>query len=351
MGSVEVKLLIVHPQMKLHGGAELVVSKVVDFTKKCGDEVTLVTADSIPYKIRSSNKKSMWDFKEIIFTLRKEIAKHTFDIINPHNFPATWATPKNQAKVAWMCNEVPDLWHSNGSSILFQTVFGLLKGIDSRIVRRLDPTIITGSDLNRDLIRERYNKEAQVIPYGVDGDFWKANPNNAKKTKSSTTFNIVQVAMITPSKQQIEIVEALKGLKGLKVTFVGYCEPNNPYTAKLKASIIDNGVDATILGHVPREALRAMYKVADLAVFMGSGQGSCLGPLEALAAGCPVYVSSQLPYAEMVRSLKIGHVGNLIEAIENPIDAHKGQEYVLNNMSWERFCETYRNALVEACRC
>jgi glycosyltransferase involved in cell wall biosynthesis len=237
----------------------------------------------------------------------------------------------------WMCNEVPDLWHSHKPSPLLRAVVEAGRFADAAIVRSKNLTAVVADSRMAQVFAGRYGFRPHIVPYGIDGKFFA----QAEHTPANG-FRVIQPAVVSPSKCQIEVLEAAKQA-GAEVIFAGHYEPMHPYTQQLLRSADGH---ATLAGHVSREQLRLLYSTSHVAVFAGKGQGSWLGPFEALAAGTPIIVSPNLTCSDLVREHDIGIVtDDIATALRRMRDdytkyqeqARKGREFVLRELTWDRF--------------
>lgn len=354
------KVLVVHPQMALYGGAEVVIIRLVNYLQDQGHEVSILTLSTeqrpeyeglnfilpeedkrIYYHLRGS-LRALKDIYKMYRELKYLCALYAndFDVINAHNFPAIWAAPKHK-KIVWMSNEVPDLWHGSQNGLL-NKAFDIGRLGDRLITRSKSPTVVVSDALSAKRLHHRYGVNPTIIPYGIDGEFF-ARPVSVDKKD----FTILQPSMVSPSKNQMATLKAADALKriipNLKVVFAGYKE-QTPYLRQLEEYAAEHNLDATFTGQVSKETLRVLYNQAYAAVFPGRGQGSWLGPFEALAAGCPVVVSPNLTCATIVGSL--GTLSdNLSEAIQDiynyypayKVRALRGRKFVLENLTWDKF--------------
>lgn len=351
------KVLIVHHQMALYGGAELVVVRLAHYLQEHGHKVTILAASTslhteyegldiitpsreISWHLWDGTISSLHEICGVLMSLRKLCIKYanSFDVINTHNFPTTWAVPSRK-KIVWMCNEVPDLWHRGSIPSLVNQVLNAGRLADRLIVRSKRPTAAVPDARCAERFEHRYGFSPEVIPYGIDGEFFAQFGGGWHYDK----FSVIHPAMISPSKGQLEVLEAIKGLD-VRVVFAGYYEPQHPYTAKLIQCA--TGLDTHFVGHINKEALRNLYHTAHVAVFPGKGQGSWLGPFEALATGTPVIVSPNLSCSTLISENNLGIVTNdLCEAFrevirnysEYRVQALRGREFVLNNLTWDKF--------------
>ncbi len=292
------------------------------------------------------NGKSLREIFSVYSALGELIREHSrwADVINAHNFPALWACGFGKP-VVWMCNELPDVWHvgelGNASKALYRC--GL---VFDRVQVAWHRTIITVADytmFNRALAR--YHKPPYVIPYGIDGSFFAEG-----ETERDGSFTIIHPAIISPSKCQMETIEAA-GTSD-RIYLVGH--DDSEYASLVKSEALRMRKDVQFTGQVGRGRLRDLYHKSNLAVFPGKGQGSWLGVFEAMAAGCPVIVSPNISCSTTVFNCNLGIVSdNLKEAVEEVkydynralVRAARAQKYVLENMAWEGFGQKYETIL------
>ena len=149
------KILIVHPQMSLYGGAEVVIVRLANYLQNHGHYVSILTLcvkdrveysgltfilpdktkDRIEYRLRGS-LDTLAEVYHMYQALKKLCAMHVdvFDVINVHNFPAIWSVPQDK-KVIWMCNEIPDLYHNHHISKFINPLLNIGRYGDRLITR------------------------------------------------------------------------------------------------------------------------------------------------------------------------------------------------------------------------
>jgi len=367
------KVLIVHPQMTLYGGAELVIVRLANYLQSRGHEVSILTLstkdrkeyEGLNFILPEENKRiyyhlrgslgALKDIYKIYVTLKHLCRQHAddFDVINAHNFPAIWAVPKGK-KIVWMCNEVPDLWHNRKIPRLINPLLNIGRFGDSIFARCKRPKAVVADSRMAQIFRHRYCFEPTIIPYGIDGNY-----SAQSQTFSRDGLYIIQPSMISPSKNQMAVLEAAKELNA-KVLFAGYREETNSYTAELDSFIAQNNVSATFTGHISREELQTLYHRVHVAVFTGRGQGSWLGPFEALSAGVPIVVSSNLSCSDLIRENDLGVVTDECVDLTNALrdiyqnyhryqqQALKGREFVLRSLTWDKFGAKFLEVLRSA---
>lgn len=352
------KILIVHPQMGQYGGAELVVVRMTQHLQSWGHEVDILTLSStdhpdysglnfilpkhqIEYRLRTGIR-FFPNIAQMYLTLRGMYngRVHNYDAINIHNFPAIWTAPNN-GKVVWMCNEIPDLWHNSSASSLTRAGFTVGKIVDRYLVKSRHPKVVVADERCAERIRQRYDLESTIIPYGIDAF--------EQSTKRSDVFTVIHPAMVSPSKNQMEVLQALVGLKShvrARLIVSGYYEPLHPYTLSLHDYIKQHHLDVEFVGLGTRTILQELYAQAHVAVFPGRGQGSWLGPFEQLTLGTPVIVSPNLSCSDLIKTKELGTVTTdfqsaILDVYNNyskyQVQASKARNYVLRELTWDKF--------------
>jgi len=356
------RVLIIHPQMAMYGGAEQVVVHLAKHLEEHGHKVAIATlstaqhpeydglkviappdGEQVAYRLRGG-VRALTDIAKMWAKLRAIVAKQadSYDVLNPHNFPAIWAAPKGRP-VVWMCNEVPDLWHSTGANGLVNKLFSAGKQADRAIVRSKCLTAVVADKRNSHIFFKRYGFAPYIVPYGIEGIFFASEQRNLP----SDVFRVVCPSMVSPSKNQLGILEAVSELEfPIEVVISGYREPEHPYTQLVDEYAVRHGLNVRYVGLTSRANLRRLYASCHAAVFSGRGQGSWLGPFEQLAAGTPVVVSPRLSCSDLIAEQGIGTVTDDVAGALCSIRANyahyqeqalKGQEFVLKELTWSRF--------------
>ena len=360
------KVLMMHSQMSMYGGAELLVVRLARYLQEHNNKVTIATLASkdidaykgleiitpqhqIEYRLRGSLSalKDVYEMWRELSNLCYKLVP-SYDVINVHNFPSIWCVPSNK-KVVWMCNEVPDLFHNRHISSLINPLLNSGRWIDRTVARSKHPIVVVSDESMARIFSHRYLIKPEIIPYGIDGEFFASG-----KKVGHTNFTIIQAAMVSPSKNQLAVLETARVLKStipnLQIIFAGYMEPNNVYTHVLKDYIKEHSLNVTFTGLISREYLRELYYSADVAVFPGVGQGSWLGPFEAMAASVPVIVSPKLTCSSLISREMLGTVNeDFVTAIKKiytqPPSTTKAKQFILQNLTWEKFCSEFEKLL------
>ena len=360
------KILIMHHQMSLFGGAELVVVRLATYLQNHGHKVTILAGSVSPHEEykdleiitpipqtpwRIWNTKTLPDIYKVYHGLGQvssKIAKN-YDVVNVHNFPAIWSAPRH-TKIVWMCNEIADLWHSDGTTRFIDKAFNVARKIDRYVVNSKTYLAAVADSYTAKMFYTRYGRKPEIIPYGIDSDFFSSGDKVLQRSLWKK-FIVIHPAMISPSKNQLGILEAVNKLRfdipNIRVLFVGRCEPNGDYMIKLQNYIRTNDLQTYIrfTNNVDRLMLRRLYNASHVAVFPGKGQGSWLGPFEAIAADVPIIVSPNLSCSGLIAEKNLGTVSNdligSLRKIERECDKeqiNKAREFVKTELTWDKYC-------------
>jgi glycosyltransferase involved in cell wall biosynthesis len=362
------KVLIVHPQMALYGGAEIVIVKLAKYLQEHNHEVTILTLTSahhddydeldiivpsfkeerIQWRPRDGSLKTLHELYQIYKSLRYIVRERVngYDVVNVHNFPAIWAVPNNKP-VVWQANEIPDLWHNQKVSRVINPFLNIGRYGDRVISNSKKPLTVVADKRMRSLFEHRYGYRPEIVHYGVDSEFWNCE-------KQYEGFTVIVPSMIAPSKRQMEILQAIntleKHIPNLRVIFAGY-KARTLYSFQLDKYIYDNSLRdiVSFTGMISREQLRELYRKSSVAVLSGSGQGSWLGGFESLATGTPIIISPKLTCSEIVQSERLGivsdnYVDNVLEIYTHQEHYHKQvkwqKEWVKENLTWDNYCKS-----------
>jgi len=371
------RVLIVHPHLTYLGGAELVVVKLSENLAKFGIDNSILTLSlskeinnkysylnfilptkQYPCKSKSVNLfRSLRTIKEtqILSSLIKRYAKD-FDVVNLHNFPATWAFALSGLKkpCVWYCNEVPNIWHNPHPSLELRMIYRLGSILDKWIIRK----ICVADPINAEKVNKTYKIIHKVMPYGIDVDFFEIVSENErqeiiKKYNLEGKFILIQVGLITPQKNQLASIQAVKDLVNdipdVKLVLVG--RPiGSLYIEEIKRYIQEENLEEYIIftGHLSREEIKILYKISHIGLFPVKEQGGWLSPFEAICCEMPVIVSSTMGASTLIKEYQLGAVtDNLTETIREIINnysfykerAKQAKQWVKRNLSWDNFAK------------
>jgi glycosyltransferase involved in cell wall biosynthesis len=262
------------------------------------------------------------------------------DIVNPYDWPSLRA-----GRLAAERLRVPMIWTRNDDTIweralipgrtsrgaiaatarIPRLAFGLL---DLRDARRAAGIVVL-SEHDRQMARTAYRRPVEVLRIGSAQAFFEP-PNRARARASlglaDDEFLVLAVALLVPHRRFEDLIEALALapdplVRGL---LVGSDHLDPEYGARLAALIRSRGLGSRLAlarSSVSDRRLRELYTAADVYVFPSSRQSYGQAPLEALAAGTPVIVSSGAGVSEIlagrggVQIVAPGRPAELAEAI------------------------------------
>lgn len=384
------KILIVHPSLLFFGGAEAVVVHLAHELKHLGAEVSILTSaisddvktmcQDIPLILpdkmigfRFTNPgffSGLRHLAEQVFVLRRLLNayKSEFDIIHVHNFPATWAVALAGIKrrAVWMCNEPPELWNRERSSLLFRLAYFFGFQVDRLLVRRSIAKICVSDEINGKRARLRYGLEPEITPYGIDGVFFadttQDDPRVFKKFGLPDGFMLVQVGTVTLQKNQRQSISVLSeiGAKIPNALLVLAGPVNEAYRNELNEDIKRLGLKHKVffLGYLSPRDIRALYRKADVALFPVKTQGGWLAPYEALCAGAPVIVSESMGASWLIKQHGLGIATSDYTQAVLEVEAHRNhyremsksaRTWILENLTWENFAQRHLEICESLC--
>ncbi len=368
------KVLIVHTQMKYYGGAELLIVELCNWLTKRGIkndilalskskevENALINTDIIIPKhdidLQPPGFKNIREIISFIRIYRKEIKKiiENYDVINFHDFPTTWTLWPRKKASAWFMNLPPNLWSKPEANFILKMLNKLRIKIDRFIVRNSMDIIAVAESLNQSRAKERYGREARMVHFGIDSDFFsRGNKKRViKKFNLEKRFVVIQSGMLTGVKNQIASIKTIEKLKDKipNILLILTGRDDLEYRKKLDNYVKEKGLEKWILfaGNLPtREELTDLYKASNVGLFPLGEMGGVLAPFEVLCAGTPVVVSEDIETAAIIKKNNLGIVTKeydkaILEVYNNKEKyrqkAKKAFEFIKKNLSWEKFAE------------
>lgn len=362
--------------MTVYGGAETVVAKLsACLTKKgfenavltlslsseianmCKDVKFLTPKKNCVFKSRSTNLLDAVGVISEIKILNRLVRMYasSFDVINIHNFPATWSLVFNNYKpVVWMCNEPPDLWNNPHPSVPLKVLRNAGVVCDRFIVNKYMDSICVADEINAERAFKRYKRQSEIIHYGIDYELFCHGEGSRALEKYGlyNEFLLLQTGMITPQKNQLESIKAVEKLidhiPNIKLILAGM--GGSDYEKIVREYICKKGLKEYIVftGHISKLDVCNLYHACNAALFPVKSQGGWLAPFEALCAAKPVIVSSSMGAASVIKRENIGIVtDNFADSIKNIYDnpsanqliADRGKQWVAKNLTWEIFTD------------
>ncbi|MFA6280900.1 MAG: glycosyltransferase family 4 protein [Candidatus Omnitrophota bacterium] len=381
------KVLIVNRFMGLYGGAEQVVKELslnltrlgventvltLNLSKEVADKckgINIVTPETkFKYEFRSrSFLSSLGIFKEIYY-LRKLIKRYCkdFDVINLHNFPASWVGLGIDKPTVWLCNEIPDFYNNKKLSLPLKLVRWFGVKLDKTIINSSVDVICAADRFNAETVKQRYGKTAILTPYGIDkppADFGKASKKEvlSKYGLSDDSFVLLQVGVISPAKNQEDTIQAFSKITdkipSAKLILAG--NDSGAYAASLKKEVSELSLPGKVIftGMLNKEDVYDLYSACNLCVFPVKLQGGYLSVFEALSCAVPVVVYPQMGAATLVQDNNLGTVtqdlASALINIHNSYQKYKEQAskasvWVKENLTWDKFSRQYIDIFQQA---
>jgi len=343
------KVLVVHSNSSIYGGAELVIVRLIQYMNKMDIGNSYLTT-----RLSATMKEALGDTDiitcgnrigtrlEEVISLWRGVHSHLgeYDVVSAHNFPSHISIFPSRKPVVWMCNEPPELFSSLARKPI--EAFGRY------VARKRITSTVVSDEANARIFREIYNYDPEIINYGIDYDFFS---EYKKQTNNKTSFIVLHVGTLTPLKNQMASIKTIEALLGripdIKLVLAGWGKPD--YIALLERYIVDKGLKerVVITGDLDRQKIRELYYTCNVLLQPIGPQGGWLAPFEALCATTPVVTSKEFTASPIIEREEIGIVtGNFAEAIldvyKNPrkhaVIAAKGKIWVRENLGWDNYC-------------
>ena len=397
-------IAIVYPSLRAVGGAENVIvwlaeslskkHKVVLFTKEFS-ESTWGNIKERPYGVHlldfTKHRSTLRTNREAGAALATALSTYHFDVVNPHNYPASlWVYYAKQQtadfpKTALFLHnltrtfyegvidvhlrKLPGLrnaWNRYRPKKLFrslrQALFGYRK-LDQAAVRACD-TVLANSSYTAEVASRIYGIAVETCTLGVSVGRLCQQQEAPAALAQDGPMTILTVARIELQKNLDTLLSALKILKdqnlipsGLLYKIAG----NGPYLAYYRKKIRRMGLTGFVqlLGHVPPAEIGKLYGEASFLVHVPLDEPFGLVPLEAALFKRPSIVSDHAgPAITVLNGITGVHVDALdpkkiadaiAELLSQPEKVttmgNAAFSWVRENMTWDIFSDKYENTL------
>jgi glycosyltransferase involved in cell wall biosynthesis len=373
------RILIIQPWIRL-GGAELVSVHFADAAQRAGNDVAIACcfvdragmppqAYGVAYRLPPMGLANALAKSRVLFLLFGPwillwlVWRHSrgVDVLNPHEFPGTWI-----AVLVGAIRRIPVVWSSYGPTRRFSwREVGNIRladwlgwrvassSIDRMFVRRLH-AIHVPSILSQDQIRERYQRQAEVIPLGVDFKFYSAGSSAhvAQKYDLADRLALLCVGKLHPQENHALCLQAMPHVLAFSPEALLLVAGDGPMLGRLKEITHELGIEEHVkfVGHVASWEIRDLYRACSLHLFPAVDESWGMTPFEALCAGCPSIVSRETGAAELMAEHSIGTVcaptpldfansiRDFFDAPQSFTDnAKRGSDYVAGRLTWDRY--------------
>jgi len=379
------RILIVNPFLPYYGGASAAVAHLSAYLTSKGIDNAILTSlvtkkfiqeteslglniitKSLPLHDDSVFRASFLERIKFVMSnlleLRAYVDMHKrhYDIINPHNWPANWASILHRKPVIWMMNEPLNLYSIESLEharlwLKIITNCGIMA--DRFLMRNYVDQICVNSYLTYRQAKRKYGVNPEVVFFGVDYDFYsESSPEDLEKIMGKydlyKKFVVLTSGGLVPQKNQLASIKAIEAVRNIipnvKLILAGGGEERyiNMLRAYVKSKKLDSHVVFT--GHLSKYGISNMYHVAHVGLYPTKEQGGLLAPFETLAAGTPVIISTVNGASELIMKYKLGivtenYVNAVIEVYNNyelyKNMAQRAREVVKNDFSWDKYSE------------
>jgi glycosyltransferase involved in cell wall biosynthesis len=233
-------------------------------------------------------------------------------VLNPHEWPALRA-----GSLAARAVEVPLVWTRNDPTIFERAIVPqvtavkrvgplgrlariCLAGPDYLYARRAGAIVVL-DEQSASVVRQSYRRSARVVRIGPADVFFEPRDTTAARERlgvSLDAFLAVAVGVLYPHRRFEDLIRAVAALPsntGITAYIVGPAHLAPAYAHELRELIDETGTkDRVVLvtESISEDRLLDTYAAADVLVHPQDGQTYGLAPLEALATGKPVVLSS-----------------------------------------------------------
>ncbi len=300
--------------------------------------------------------------------------KHSkgIDVINPHNFPASWVAAivgaLRRIPVVWTCNEPPErLARQNALTVGLGDFVGwwLASSWIDRLMVRGVAKVYVPSEKTRRQVRTKYGIDSSIIHLGMDPFFSEriGKDGLAKRLDLDGKFVLLTVGKLHPQKNQFLCIEALRKILTQIPNAVLVLAGDGPMAKEWASEAVRNGIAAHVrfLGRRNPQEVRQLYALCDVNLFPPTNQSWGLTPFEALSAGKISIVSNDCGAAEVIAEQGIGFVCDptpeafaqkILEVHKHPARcramARKGRTFVARNLTWTQYAEKVLGLMEDA---
>lgn len=232
------------------------------------------------------------------------------DVVNAHDWPSlragALASRRLGIPLIWTRNDASP-WEQgtdpgrvahplSGAARLGATALGLFDFRDGRHASE----IVVLSEFDAGMVRTAYRRPARVLRIGCAEQFFDAVDRAEARTRFGVDdgdFLVLAVALLVPHRRFEDLIDAIAQLNdpSVRCRIVGSDHHDPSYADMLEARIRSHRLSEQVQLHrraVSEVELRQLYSAADVYVFPPVRQSYGQAPLEAIASGTPVIVSS-----------------------------------------------------------
>lgn len=200
-------------------------------------------------------------------------------------------------------------------------------------------------------IKNKFNREATVLPNGIEAPIITKKEENLKKYCLKKKKFILAVGRFVPEKGFHDLIDAFNrgDFRDIKLVIAGDSDHEDTYShdLKIKASKCDNIV---LTGFITEKPLHELYSHAGLFVLPSYYEGLPIALLEAMSYGLPC-IASDIPANRNVqigegRFFKAGDIGSILDKINEYMnrrwdedDRRNQRNMIYKIYNWRRIAE------------
>jgi glycosyltransferase involved in cell wall biosynthesis len=242
------------------------------------------------------------------------------DVINAHEWPAVHAAVRagrrSGAPVVWSRNDETIFERAlmpnqviNAQTSPLRRLVDLAAGLADRLAARHAARVAVLDERNAALVRRAFGVDPVIVRSGPAAHFFEPPERSGARRRvgvDNRHFLVLAVGILLPHRRFEDLIDAVALLadERLRAHIVGSDHRDPHYGQALRRRVASVGVQDAVVLHaagVEEPQLRDLYAAADVFVLPDRLQAYGLAPLEALAAGTPVIVSSGAGVLEVLR--------------------------------------------------
>jgi glycosyltransferase involved in cell wall biosynthesis len=354
---MKAKILVINPQFYVYGGAERQIMRLCNYLTDRNYSVTLLTTsvcDELRRDLKETRLIVAKDMNELSSIAKAIVSK--YDIINPHNHPAEFATMPYRTPIVWQSNE-PPIAILNGGDIPEE---------EKKLVKMYVNKAVVITDFEQERFEKIYGFKPEVNYPGVTHfpEFDEKRPAPIDRFNLKNNFVLLQVGMFTFTKNQVKTVEIFSEVKkripNAKLVLVGY--DKLPYKYEVDNKINELGLQDDVLtfGYINDDKdIRDLYHFSHIQIAPVGSQGGWMTCLQSTLVGKPFITSKEFVAKKLVEENNLGVIEDVDKFADKIVEMHdnyekyskdavKAGEWIKENLTWDKFCERYSKIFDDA---
>lgn len=290
-----------------------------------------------------------------------------FDIVNCHtdfSYRVGFLYKKinQKAKFIWTMHDSPFDFNPKKNfleNMVIKIAYAVEETLEKRFFLKADLAVVL-DNRNAEIARG-FGLPTEVIRGGVDFNAFYAEPR--RRQAGSKDVNLIGVGSLGPYRRFEDIISAVAILRkrGCNAKALLACQDfwsNKAYRQSFEKFIDDSGVakfiDARFNG-IPEKEFAKAYDQSDVYIYPTNLKIWGMAPFEAMTAGLPTIICSASSDVEVIKDgenallvdpLRPDQIADRVEQLIKSPElyeniARNGQEFVRNNLTWEKYAENF----------